>query len=55
MLMGIYDDNVQNTYKDLYQGYLNKVFNFEKSTAEEFRTQHQIEMDVHRTFSTSNI
>ena len=44
--MGICRQNVEDSYRDFYAGYLSDAFNLEKSTVDDLKISKQIGLDV---------
>lgn len=55
LLLGISNDLVQKSYKDLYDGLKKEVFSIDKSSLVDLSTQRQISLDVARTFGKEQI
>ena len=51
LVLGLCNENVKNSYRALYHGYLADAFNLDKSTVTDFAIQKQIRLDVPRTFA----
>ena len=55
LLLGLSNDLIQQSYKDLYTGPKAEIFSIEKSTLDDLKVQKQIVLDVSRTFAKEEI